>query len=187
MENIVGFEGIYQISNLGRLRSLDRILSIKRFNKTYYPKRKGKLMSPTLNTNKYYHVKLLNGNKKQVYSLHRLVALHFLDNPNNYPIVNHIDSVKTNNRVDNLEWCTETDNRLHAREIFNDTAYGELCNLSKLTEVQVREIRANGKMGMSNKQIGILYNVLHETIRNVLNGRAWRHILDKDFNEATDH
>lgn len=178
-KDIKDYEGIYQISNLGRLRSLDRMLSIKRYGKFYYKKRKGKMMCPSLNTNKYYHVKLMNGDNKKIYSLHRLVALHFLPNPNNYEIVNHIDSNKQNNKLDNLEWCTKNDNRLHARKIFNDTVYGESCNLSKLTEKQVKEIRANGRMNMSNRQIGNLYNVSHETIRCVLNGKSWKHILNE--------
>lgn len=177
-KDIIGFEKVYQISNLGRLRSLNRVIILVRYNKAYRLNRKGKLMRPSLNTNGYPHVKLLNGDKKKVYSLHRLVALHFIDNLNNYEIVNHIDSVKTNNRVDNLEWCTEADNRTHARKIFNDTTYGEECNLSKLTEDQVREIRTNGRMEMTNGQIGKLYNVSHETIRCVLNGKSWKHILD---------
>jgi hypothetical protein len=172
-KDIRGFEGYYQISNHGRVRSLDRIIPTKKFN----IKRKGEVMSTSLNTKGYPHIRLCKNGKRETFRVHRLVAQTFLPNPNNDEIVNHKDSNKTNNNLDNLEWCSEMDNRQHARKIFNDTAYGEACNLSKLTEQQVREIRANGKNGRTNEQIAKLYNVSHETIRNVLNGNSWKHIL----------
>lgn len=172
-KDIVGFENFYQVSSYGRVRSLDRI-TISRRSKNHL---KGKILSTTLNTKGYPHIRLSKEGKRETFRVHRLVAQTFIPNPDNLEIVNHIDSNKTNNNISNLEWCSEMDNRLHARKIFNDTAYGEECNLSKLTETQVKEIRTNGKMGMTNEQIGKLYNVSHETIRNVLNGNSWKHIL----------
>lgn len=172
-KDIKDFEGMYQVSNLGRIRSLDRVI----FNKQNKLLRKCKLMTTSLNSSGYPHVRLSKDGKGTTFRIHRLVAIHFLENPNNYEIVNHIDSNKTNNKISNLEWCSELDNRLHARNIFNDTAYGEECNLSVLTEDQVREIRANGKMGLTNAQIGEKYGVSHETIRCILNGKSWKHIL----------
>jgi len=176
-KDIKDYEGYYQISNYGRVRSLDRTVIVIRYDKDYKINLKGSIMNCSLNISGYPNVSLHKERKRQVARVHRLVAEAFLDNPNNYETVNHIDSVKTNNRIDNLEWCTASDNRLHARNIFNDTTYGEECNLSKLTEDQVREIRANGRMDMTNEQIGKLYNVSHETIRCVLNGKSWKHIL----------
>lgn len=185
-KDIIGFEGVYQISNSGRLKSLDRILTFMRLGKIDYIKRKSRILNPGLNTGGYYHVKLTFGNKKEVHRVHRLVALHFLDNPDSLNIVNHIDSDKTNNRVNNLEWCTEEHNRNHARNIFNDSVYGESCKKSKLTEEQVREIKRNGMQDKSCVEIGSLYNVSEDTIRRILNGKSWRHVIDEDLNEATN-
>lgn len=89
-KDIDGYDGFYQVSNLGNVRSSKTKQNI------YYS-----------DTNKgYFRVNLYKNKKRKSYSIHRLVAEYFLDNPNNYPCVNHKDCNKKNNRVDNLEWCT---------------------------------------------------------------------------------
>ena len=95
---IVGYEGLYEVSSLGRVRSLDRYDSINRF-------RKGRILKSGTDTGGYLFVQLSsNGNEKN-HSVHRLVAEAFIPNPDNLPQVNHIDEDKSNNCVDNLEWC----------------------------------------------------------------------------------
>lgn len=95
-KDIKGYEGIYQVSNLGRVRSLDRIVN----NRSY----KGRIKVPS-NSKGYKRVGLLYKRNVNYYSIHRLVAQAFIPNPNNYEIVNHKDENRGNNRVDNLEWC----------------------------------------------------------------------------------
>lgn len=103
-KDIKGFEGIYQISNLGNVKSYDKHIK----NGNGYAVRKGKQLKPNLTKGGYYSVHLYIGQRKREPKLiHRLVAEQFLPNPNNYPQVNHKDENKLNNRVDNLEWCTE--------------------------------------------------------------------------------
>lgn len=100
---IPDYEGLYEISNMGNVRSIDRtvrdingrILAIK-----------GILKTPVLN-GKYYMVSLSKNNKQKWHSIHRLVALTFIPNPNNLPVVNHKDENPMNNKVENLEWCTQ--------------------------------------------------------------------------------
>lgn len=103
-KDIKGHEGLYEVSNFGNVRSLDRVIRAKH-NGTML--RKGRILTPFYEEKKgYYQVSLSKDGKNKKHRVHRLVASAFLDNPHNYTDVNHKDEVKTNNNVDNLEWCT---------------------------------------------------------------------------------
>lgn len=106
-KDIKDFEGIYQISNMGSVRSLDRICTSGR-------RLKGKVLKVSKNKGGYELIALRNGGKVANCTVHRLVAQMFIDNPGNKPHVNHIDGNKTNNKVDNLEWVTRSENQQHA-------------------------------------------------------------------------
>lgn len=108
-KDIEGYEGKYQVSNLGKVRSLDR--------KTGNHPRKGKVLKPCANRNGYLAVNLYNKNtNREARSIHRLVAQTFIANPDCKPEVNHKDGNKQNNRVSNLEWCTGSENKIHAHK-----------------------------------------------------------------------
>ena len=104
-KDIKDYEGLYQVSNLGRIKSLSR------FHYTGWGKNKGyikkeKILTQTLLSIGYYIVTLCkNGESKKMF-VHRLVAQAFLDNLNNFPCINHKDENKLNNNVNNLEWCS---------------------------------------------------------------------------------
>ena len=91
-KEIIGYEGLYWISNLGNVKS------------------KHKILKPVINKDGYYCVSLSKKGKLKTYTLHRLIALHFIENPDNLPQVNHKDENKLNNNADNLEWCTKAYN-----------------------------------------------------------------------------
>lgn len=93
-KDISGYEGKYQISNLGRVKRLGN-------NKT----KKEKIKIPAKNKDGYLRVNLYKEGKYKTFTVHRLVAEAFIQNPNNYPCVNHKDENPSNNNVDNLEWC----------------------------------------------------------------------------------
>lgn len=93
-KDIDGYEEKYQISNYGRLKSIKKDL----------------VMKPMIATNGYLVACLWKDNKQRKFGIHRLVAQHFIDNPHNYKEVNHIDENKTNNMVNNLEWCDHKKN-----------------------------------------------------------------------------
>lgn len=103
-KDIPDYEGLYQASNLGNVKVLDRVVNsgIKN-NKTVI--RKGKLLKKRINQG-YYEVALSKNNKKRFLKVHRLIAITFIPNLNNLPSVNHKDENKLNNNVNNLEWCT---------------------------------------------------------------------------------
>ena len=94
---VVGYEGLYEVSSYGRVRSLDRYDSRNHF-------RKGKLMN-FIYEGEYLKVDFSKNGINKRYVVHRLVAKAFIPNPDNLPQINHKDEDKTNNRVDNLEWC----------------------------------------------------------------------------------
>lgn len=110
-KDIPGYEGYYQVSNLGNFKSLDRIINYKHGLKRLYPG-KSLLLEPTKDN--YRRIVLMKNHIKVRYMAHRLVALSFISNPNNLPIINHKDGCKWNNNVDNLEWCTYSENSQHA-------------------------------------------------------------------------
>ncbi len=118
--DIMGYEGLYQISNLGKIKSLDRIINTK----IGLRKIKGKLMTPTRDGKKckdgsyYLKIRLSDSNNNvKSHKIHRLVALHFCKNPNPelYLEVNHIDENKHNNIYSNLEWCNRKINNHHSQ------------------------------------------------------------------------
>lgn len=129
--DIIDYEGFYQVSNLGRVRSLDRITKHSEGNIRTI---KGKILKIQINNkrNGYCEISLHKDGKEKRFRLNRLVAIHFIPNPNNLPEVNHIDGIKENNNIDNLEWVTSIENKHHGWE--NNLYTGEhikkqiLCN-----------------------------------------------------------
>lgn len=102
-KTIPGYEGLYEVSSYGRVRSVDRY--VKYLNGMIHL-HKGKVLSPGIRSDGYLQVSLCCNGKYKTISVHRLIAQTFLPNPDNLPMINHKDEDKTNNNVDNLEWCT---------------------------------------------------------------------------------
>jgi hypothetical protein len=114
--DIEGYEGYYQISNFGRVRSLDRGMYVNddRYSKPRWVRRKGKMLKDYTNgTGRRMVILRMLGTGKNI-AVHRLVATHFVPNPNNLPVVNHLDHDYLNNHASNLQWCTQKDNIQHA-------------------------------------------------------------------------
>lgn len=106
-KDIKGFEGLYQVSNLGRVKSLERIITRK--NGITLPI-KEKILQYGIDRKGYYFVGLYKNGKGENKSIARLVAEAFISNPDNKPEVNHINTIRTDNRIENLEWCTHKEN-----------------------------------------------------------------------------
>lgn len=162
---VKNYEGYYEISNLGRLISLNyRKNGSKHFLKT------------NINSNGYEQVRLnvnkIGKNKK----IHRLVAESFIENTDNKKCVNHKDSNRCNNRLDNLEWCTHSENTIHGfknNSIFRPS--GEDCKISKLNNKNVIEIFKSIK---SHRQLAKDYGVTKSTITLIKSKKTWKQITE---------
>lgn len=115
-KEVPGYEGYYEISSFGRVRSADRNV-IYRDGQVHFIK--GRSRRPNINNRGYYYLPLNKDGKHWYAKVHRLVAMAFLPNPLNLPEVNHKDGNKLNNHADNLEWCTHSENHKHLYKMGN--------------------------------------------------------------------
>lgn len=150
----------YQISNFGRVKSFQR--KQPRILRT----------RPYFNAAEYLGVSLVFNNKIKVRLIHRLVAQAFIPNPENKPQVNHINGVKADNRVENLEWVTSFENQRHAIET-GLRGTGEFTYNSKLTGEQVEYIRENPD-NLSMPVLAKMFGVSHTTVWKAFRGKTYK-------------
>ena len=133
-KDIVNYEGLYQISNEGNVKSLD-----KTYNVGYggIKHQKEKILKPTNVGRGYLHICLCKNGKKEYKRIHRLVAEAFIPNPNNYPTINHKDENPKNNKVENLEWCTQS---------YNNTYGGRTERMAKTQSKKVYQYTLDGEL-----------------------------------------
>lgn len=188
-KNIEGYEGYYQISNIGNVKSFHE-----------YRGTNERMMSLCNHKHGYHYVLLVINNTRKKFLVHRLVAEAFIPNSDNKPCVNHINGIKTDNRVENLEWCTHSENELHAYRTglqkppnvagVNNPMFGKKQSeetklkqslikkgkhgmSSKLKEEDVIDIRKRYREGMKQNKIAELYNVQPPAINKILIGKTW--------------
>lgn len=176
-KDIKGYEGLYQISNLGNVKSLDKIINCRGDGQRLL---KGKILS-TRKNHDYIHVDLTNEKLKKTYKVHRLVGIAFIDNPNNKPEINHKDGNKSNNNVNNLEWCTRIENIEHSintglKKIavgwYHTKESKENKIHAKLNYEIANKIRLNLE-NKSRKELAYEYNVCRQVIDSVINNKSW--------------
>ncbi len=172
-KSIEGYNGLYEVSNFGRVKSycLDAVGLMK---KDYKPK----MMKDSSNGLGYRYVVLSkNNNSKNLY-IHRLVLKAFVPNPQNKPQVNHKNGIKDDNKLENLEWCTRSENAKHACKmgLWSDHK-GENNNYSKLNNNQVVMIKKILKLKKYyQREIGKMFGVHQMTISRIQRGLIWHHV-----------
>ena len=162
---IKGEKTKYKISNLGNIRNSK--------------KKKKKILKTILDRYGYEQVCLFHNKKRYVLTVHRLVALAFIENPDNLPHVNHIDGIKKHNSVENLEWVTVSENISHAYKngLHDNSARGSKHGMNKYSEDQIRHVcRLLEENVKSYKEISKITNVKNQTITDIRTRRYWTHI-----------
>lgn len=148
--NIEGFENSYEVSNLGRVRGKRQTRKSKGISISVV---QGKILKQKTDKDGYKEVKLCKDGKLYCKRVHRLVASAFIPNPNNYPIINHIDENPSNNCVSNLEWCSKSYNTkysVHKRSqkvICNGVEFPSIKALARHLNVDSKALRYRLKVG----------------------------------------
>lgn len=161
-KDVLNYEGLYQISNIGRIKS-------------FINKKDGCFSILKQKDNKgYLKFNACKNGKIKTLSIHRLVAQHFIPNPDNKPDVNHKKGNKKDNRYWKIEWNTKLENNVHAYSIgLKKGRKGIYCNLSKLTNDQISEIKCNPK-NLNQRELGEVYNVSQSNISYILSNKTWK-------------
>ena len=186
---IDGYQNMYQVSNFGRVRSVDRDVycevSPNKLQHIF-----GKILKQGLNKKGYPIVYLSKDGKQKTIAVHRLVAKAFIDNPLSLPQVNHKDGCKTNNNVDNLEWCDNSYNQKHAHEIglyptYEETmGWGRPARAVAMLDLNTGEVLKTFKtLASVKRETGInQFNVRSVCLglRNHAGGYNWKFINEGD-------
>jgi hypothetical protein len=147
---VVGYEGRYEVSNTGEVNGPRGALK------------------PIFHPKGYVQVVLYSNGTGRRFLIHRLVAIHFIPNPNQCPQVNHKDGNKINNVVSNLEWCTASENNSHAVRLL--ALHGESRYNCKLTDEQVRSIRSDVR---TQREIAAHYRIAQSGVGRIKSGKIW--------------
>jgi hypothetical protein len=175
-KDIKGYEGIYQVSNIGNIKSLEREVPNKRFPGVTNIL-KEKRLKPGLSSSKYMTVVLSDGIKIKTFSLHRLIACAFIENNENKPYINHKDGDKLNNIFSNLEWCTASENGKHAHKL-------GLNSISEYTKFKIKE--ANSKK-VIDKDTGEIYNSVITAAKSIKMDKSYlAHMLNGKYVNKTN-
>ena len=177
-KDVKGYEGLYQVSDKGRVKSLERISIMKNGSKRLIRER---ILKPRPTKDGYVQVYLCNGRGEKKNSfIHRLVCEAFHKNPMNEPCVNHIDENKTNNTANNLEWCTYAENNRHGTHSARvaktqGKPVGQYTTDGKLVKVwqSIREVER--QLGFSHGFIGDTARGKHKTAY----GYVWKYVEEK--------
>lgn len=169
--SIAGYEGLYEVSSLGRVRSLGRkIIRSNGFPQTFHPA----IKHPAKEGYGYLQAKLTDANGEgRLIKVHRLVATAFLPNPDGLETVNHKDFNKENNSVENLEWSSRKQNMQHAAK------YGRMCGFgnekygSKVTPEDAISIRLMVRSGQTAKSVAMLYGLSSSYVSAIGRGERW--------------
>ncbi len=170
---IKDYEGIYEISSFGRVKSLERYVNHPKGKRLV----KARILKLCKGTHGYLIVVLKSNNTGKTCLVHRLVALTFINIKNTKPNVNHRDGVKIYNFVGNLEFCTQHENIQHSINTGLTNNTGEDHTNSKITDEIVRNIREEYQnTKITQEKLGDKYGINHRTVSYIINRKLWKHV-----------
>lgn len=172
-KDIPGYEGWYQVSNFGGIRSMDRYVNYRDNRKPVFYK--GRVIKPQRCSNGYLFVYLYGQRSSRSHLIHRLVGLCFVNNNKNKPHINHIDGDKENNHHSNLEWVTRSENQKHRY-----THLGQVSEKRKLNKKQVFLIYQSN---LTYTELANIFNVTYGTIKFVKNGDTYKQWYNEYHNK----
>lgn len=171
---VLGYEGHYEVSDLGRVRSTDTRINLASGRTRV---RKGRVLAEQWTNRRYASISLARDGETNGARVHRLAAVAFVENPNSADEVNHIDGDRRNNAASNLEWVTRAQNNDHAISSGLKIAVkGVAHGMARLSEETVLAIRAKHSQGTSMYRLAKNYGVSIQTISAIVNRRSWSHI-----------
>lgn len=175
-KDIEGFEGMYQVSESGFVKSLKRVVKGSSANKGRRTVSE-RIIREWENFRGYKLVTLSKGGKTKGVPVHILVAKAFIDNPENKPEVNHKDGNKSNNIKGNLEWATRLENQRHAINVLGKSIAGERHPSAKLKSSEIIEMRELFDTGNYSKAaIGRMFGVGKDHAINIINRKCWKSV-----------
>lgn len=159
-KDVPGYEGYYQISNMGNVKSLDRV--VEKSGRLHHIK--GHILRQSKTRCGYYIIGFSKEDKRTYHLVHRLVADVFIPNPDNLPCVNHKDEVKVNNHADNLEWCTHLYNNIFGDR--QERVHSKIRKPVIQRSLSGEEIKRFPSMKQASIETGINYSVIAEVCKN---------------------
>lgn len=192
-KDIKGYEGLYKISDKGRIKSYHTRGDRQKVGKEHY-------ITPTKTTTGYYKIELMKEHKRRTYKLHRLIAIAFIPNPLKKPYINHIDGNKLNNSISNLEWCTQKENMNHAyktglipKNTISKQEFYELyvvkhkgiSEISKITHIGYNRVKEYLKLYGIKRHIGRKYDIPIEKLKRDFESGLTNKEISNKYNCST--
>lgn len=174
---IPGYEGLYEVSSTGRVRSLDRVVSYVWRGRPKVMSKAGTVLAPEIDDDGYFRVRLFRNGNQQKFGIHQLVALAFIANPDGLPEVAHIDHNRRHNRPSNLKWASRPGN--HTDSVIENRYSLAGPNLGRKRTFTADEIRSiRSRFASGDRQVDIAHDlgIRQEQVRKIVSRERWGHI-----------